>query len=482
MRISRHLKIGKQQPELDFVDIDTKADIPLFLDPYFLANRADQWSLRASETIRDFFQNLIDTLRADDPKAFKLLSHLHEPNETCLGLSKGRPQGRGVGRDDMRNLYSSLSRSKAVKTGVVSDIEDCHIFVDGFGKDKLSDMTTGIIRHHLIEYTQHQAKLNKMKLTSGVASGYFWDTSIGRWNNIHTEMLVINGRKVILVPKGVVSFSAAYTPAKYYNKFVLEYFQHDMQSLKEVLIRRRKNGTPYVTKKDLKQEYPYDRAFLLEFTEKHAEVFEQFRQKAKEEYKVTDNNDIVYCDIPLLCRSLIRGLRAIPPGSANASRYHRLIAGILELVFYPHMMNPCVEKEINEGRKRIDIVYDNVALEGFFRNVHDIKKIKCPYVPVECKNYSSDPKNPELDQLIGRFSDLRGRLGFLLCRKIKHMDRFLARCRDTLKDGHGLIIPVTDGDLIMILDDIAAKLPLNQAVSEKASEILTERCMRIFVG
>lgn len=221
MRIGRYFKTGKQQPELDFVDIDTNTDIPLFLDPYFIANRTDQWSVQASNTIRNFFQNLIDKLRANDRSAFKLLSHLHEPNETCLGLSQGKPKGRGVGRENMLDLYSSLSKSKAVKTGIVSDIEDCHIFVDGFGKDKLSDMTTGILRRHLIEYTQNQAKLNNIPLKPGVPSGYFWDTSLESWNNIHTDMLVVNGRKIILVPKGVVSFSFGYTPEKYYNKFVL---------------------------------------------------------------------------------------------------------------------------------------------------------------------------------------------------------------------------------------------------------------------
>ena len=77
MRVSEHFEIGKQQPELDFIDVDTDKDIPLFLDPYFLANRSDQWSLQTSQTIRNFFQALIDLLRSKDVGAMKQIGRAH---------------------------------------------------------------------------------------------------------------------------------------------------------------------------------------------------------------------------------------------------------------------------------------------------------------------------------------------------------------------------------------------------------------------
>ena len=84
---------------------------------------------------------------------------------------------------------------------------------------------------------------------------------------------------------------------------------------------------------------------------------------------------------------------------------------------------------------------------GFFTYVPEKVNIPCPLVFIECKNYSKDIKNPELDQMIGRFSTRRGRLGIISCRKLDDEKLFLARCADTFKDDNGLIIPITDKDI-----------------------------------
>ena len=102
---------------------------------------------------------------------------------------------------------------------------------------------------------------------------------------------------------------------------------------------------------------------------------------------------------------------------------------------------------------------------------------------VECKNYTGDPQNPELDQLMGRFSKhTRGVFGILACRQIKDISLFLDRCKDTLKDGRGLIIPLTDDDVIKILDDILKTMDGTKIKSEMAYRILENRCKEIFMG
>lgn len=128
------------------------------------------------------------------------------------------------------------------------------------------------------------------------------------------------------------------------------------------------------------------------------------------------------------------------------SKYHNLIIGILELLFYPNLSSPRKEKDIHAGRKRIDIVFDNSSETGFFFNLPNKNiLLPCPYVYVECKNYTGEVANPEIDQLSGRFSNRRGRIGILTCRELE--DNFIKRCADTYEDERGLVIPLEDKDL-----------------------------------
>ena len=452
MNISRIYNLNKSQAELDFVDIDPTCDIPLFLDPFFLSKKQDIWSYQATLTIRSFFQQLIDLIRnGNEAEAKELFDHLHEPNSTCLGTSVGTPQGRGVGNKDTDKIYENLIKSRAIQTGLIQDIEDNILFVDNFGKDKLSDMTTNIITKHLIQYTQNQCELHNIPLTSGIASGYFWNRQDNEWQTVYTDMLVVNNKKILFIPKGIVSFSKGYTPDKYYNHFILEFLQNEHLNMQSVLIQRKNDGTQFVTKKSLKEINPQSKDFLRRFTQEHPEVLEQFKDET--EIKSLANIEITDIDIRQMLLELIARLQAIPTGNEDASNFHKLIIGILEIVFYPHLINPVKELEIHQGRKRIDISFDNASMTGIFRRLSENHRIPCPYIFVECKNYSKEIANPELDQLAGRFSVNRGQVGFVVCRSTDNMQLLIDRCRDTFRDGRGLIIPIVDADIILLLQN-----------------------------
>jgi hypothetical protein len=204
MKLSEKFGLKVTQYELDFVDIDVSSDIPLFIDPYFLSLRNDAWSVDASRTIRSFFQYLINLLRAgDNSRAREIFLHLNEPNETCLGYSEGNPRGNGVGPVDAEKIFNSLLQSRAIKTGLVEDIEDCRVFIPGIDRDKISDMATNIIRLHLINYTQAQARIWGFPLQANVPSGFVWDRQQRDWTNDYTEMLLVVIKRYYWCPKSL---------------------------------------------------------------------------------------------------------------------------------------------------------------------------------------------------------------------------------------------------------------------------------------
>ena len=452
MKISNRFTLNKTQAELDFVDIDTSRDLPVFIDPFFLSLRQDNWSIEATRIIRSFFQRVLDLLNQnEEQEARELFRHLGEVNATCLGMSKGNPRGRGVGEGDSDDIFDSIVSSRAAQTGLIQDLQDNILFVDGFGKDKLSDMTTNIIRKSLIEYTQKQCELHGIPLSENVPSGFFWNRRTMMWEQEYTRMLVIATQIILLVPKGVVSFCHDYTPYRYYNHFVLNFMQNEHLRMNSALVKERKDRTRYVTKRELKELHPFSKDFIAEFSRRNPQILENFKERTNTDSLT--NDEITPINIDELITHLIKELRQIEPGNRDATRYHRLITGILEMIFYPHLIYPTLEVEIHEGRKRIDIVFDNAATSGVFLRFSRNMNIPCQYIMVECKNYSSDPENPEFDQLGGRFSPNRGKVGFLLCRTISNFDRFISRCQDTYRDDRGLIIPLSDVDIIQILEN-----------------------------
>jgi hypothetical protein len=150
-RLAAHFGISLSQPELDFVDIPMDGDLSVYVDPFGISLCDDDMSRECNDALVEFFQTVISAIRnGDDVRAERMIQRLSEPNETHLGVSRGRPQGRGVSGKQAADLYRSIAASKAARSGLVSELAECDLFIDGIGADKISDITTNIIRRHLI--------------------------------------------------------------------------------------------------------------------------------------------------------------------------------------------------------------------------------------------------------------------------------------------------------------------------------------------
>lgn len=454
MKISKIFKLSKTQYELDFVDINPEVDTPLFLDPYYIAKCDFPFACESHNTIHSYFEFLLALLRGNRfDEAEELFSHLGESNDICLGMSKGMPRGHGMGPNDTKVIFKELMQSRAIRSGIVEDIEDFRIFVPNVDKDKVSDMTANIIKRHLIEYTTEQCNLHEIKLINNVPSGLFWDSRDKIWKNEYTQRLVIREKPILLVPKRIVSFADKYTSQEYQQHFILNFLQNENLLLGSSLVKKHKDGRGFVTKKSIREkEGVIDKAYLVRFTEQHPEVFKNFKQRTQDKITAVDGSVFDDINVDDVCKYLSDKLSKVLPGTENASIYHNLIIGILELLLYPNLSSPKKEHEIHDGRKRIDITFNNSAEKGFFFTLPNNNSLMvCPYIFIECKNYTGQVANPELDQLSGRFSNRRGRVGILTCRNLDNSKAFIRRCSDTNNDDRGLIIPIEDNDLHMAL-------------------------------
>lgn len=454
---SQIYKLGKSQCELDFVDIPVNnGDIPLFIDPYAISRRIDRWSIQCHNLIVDFFQAIIDSIRrGENDNAKYMLSGLREPNQTRLGLSHGRkPCGRGIGGEQAIDLYKALADSSAVRTGFLKDLEDCELLIEGISRDKISDITTNILRGKLVEYTSCQCLLFDIPCRQ-VPSGPIWNAQVRKWSSDYVDLPVCNGESVLLVPKSIARHTMEFDHQEYYQHFVLNFLQAEHLSANSSLVRVLKDGRrKEPTKKSLKEVYPLSKSYLYEFSKSHPEVLKQYKDGKGSDLKELTNEYILALNEQketIDYDKLVSVLDGIPPGDSAATRFHDYIKGVLTAIFYPYLIHPVKEQEIHDGRKRIDLVFDNAAKDGFFLMLPRNKNVPSAYIMIECKNYVGDPKNPELDQLAGRFSVNRGKFGFLICRKISNKKLFFKRCHDTASDGRGYIIPLDDIDVKALL-------------------------------
>jgi len=204
-KFSTAFQIAKAQAELDFVDVSLTTDNLLFLDPFALSQRPDRWSQDAHHTLVTFFQHLIDEIRDGSlDRAQTLLLNLREPNETRLGYSAHRPQGAGIGDMQAQQLFEALRDSAAVREGFITALEESELMIEGISYDKISDLSTNVLRAHLADYTAAQCNLHGVAVQE-VAMPPCFNTDTLEWEARYLELPVYRNSPVLLVPKSIVN-------------------------------------------------------------------------------------------------------------------------------------------------------------------------------------------------------------------------------------------------------------------------------------
>jgi hypothetical protein len=452
MRVSEYFNLNRTQPSLDFVDVDVENDIRLFIDPRSFIAIPSDWGNECIALIRDYFSVLLRAIRGNNKeRGLYLLGNLKEPKETGLGLSVQGRKGRGVGFERSEDLWEALCRSEAVQSGLVEDLEDTVLMIEGIGPDIISDITTNVIREPLIEYTQAVCQVYGIPIQQDIPSGPLWNPRDHSWVSNFVNLPSGENGKFILVPKIIIRYKITYDPGEYYRYYLLEELRNVELSANSGLVEVLKNNKRRVTTKALIEKYGTGKAVLVEQTLNHPDALRRYRSDKRLPIPPLSHIEFMRDpekDIPNW-EQLLNNVLNLTPGTADADNYEKAIEALLYALFYPALVNPESQHNIHEGRKRIDIKFANTANTGFFKWLS--QHYRSPYVFVECKNYGREIGNPAIDQLAGYFSPLRGQCGILVCRSFENKDRVLERCRDSAIDHRGYIIALEDADLVTLV-------------------------------
>ena len=187
-------------------------------------------------------------------------------------------------------------------------------------------------------------------------TGRCWDVHAESWKNSYQPLPVVNGKRIILVPKYSVRRTLAIDSSYYYNHHVLNFIQEEHLSANSSLVYTLKNGSRKVYKKDLKDRFPFSKNFLAHFSENHPEVLANYktcRQRIDATTGTLTHRDFdeTY-DEKAFAEALSTSLDNIPPGRDSADRYHTFMIGALEVILWPNLILPQKESAIHGGRKR----------------------------------------------------------------------------------------------------------------------------------
>lgn len=276
---SEHFNLNVNSENLEFVNIPVNTDIERYIDPYAISKTVGLWYVEANNLIIDFFNKLLLTIKhKDETEALRLLDKLGEPNETHFGLSENKPEGCGIGKEQAHDLLKKLKGSKAIQTGYLSDLSDCELLIPGIGSDKISDITTNIIRGKLIEFTEEQCRKHGIPVTA-TKSNFYWDAVQDKWVQRIAMLPSYNDEPILLVPKKIAKERTVSNYRDYYNNGILEFLQDWHISMNTALVKVLKNGKRRVTKKDLRAQYKCTKDFVLEFSEKHPDVLRKYKAR-----------------------------------------------------------------------------------------------------------------------------------------------------------------------------------------------------------
>lgn len=292
-RVSEHYGLRGQLP---FLDVHVEYDSPLFLDPTAIRHSRGQRAREAQRTLEAYFSEVL-RCRTGGPAlrtaGRRLLEHLHEPNETRLGLSVDRVRGKAFDFVMSGRLWDALDSNPAARVAALTKLEDLPVFVDRVGDDLLSDMTTRVIFGILANFTADMMvafpALSRGAKPFDVTE---FDRRSGRWSQRMVVLPHCSDSPLLLVPKDWVYWRALLDPRQFYSRFATQTVQDErttwiLQAGKRKRVRPRKEDL-YIEFPEVKQlNNAQVEAYMLARQQRN--LVEEYRTYVDETYVPMDD-------------------------------------------------------------------------------------------------------------------------------------------------------------------------------------------------
>lgn len=209
MTFSSEFKIVKTEED-DWFDPILSTDTKLFIDPFLVFASNHKYFANTHQKTIDFF-NLAFKIAAEskpnitDQRYRLLLSMMKFPEveEICLGYASRGTSGFGSGGGFSEMIVSSIYESIEMGITCINNFEEIGLFNEGFGCDRISDMTATLLKQEIINYTQSICERHNVPTQKTKINRYNFDSRFKRWNEKNVDLPInpFTKKTILLIPR-----------------------------------------------------------------------------------------------------------------------------------------------------------------------------------------------------------------------------------------------------------------------------------------
>lgn len=422
-RLTDHFGIPLLQEEADFAIPFLDEDIPLCVDPFLL------WKSPSMQD-KSLYASLINSVNRlgyltaanKTSEAQELLIASSECEEIGMGFS-GTRRGSRIGASTAQRILDLFRDVPQIRSVGFGHFEEIQLFVDGIGRDRISDITCSFLKSFLIDFTIDQCQRHKIP-TADVIVHQVYDLTKEAFlsERVTLPLNPVTKKPTILVPKRWLRRAPWINYDDYADNF---YF-----------------------KQIVKDGPPTDRVAVLNFN-RHNYDLVQVYIKERERLQADCKNDPLFRPIPVHSATRkLASIRKLPSGKIdNADKhYEDLVVQLMASLLYPQLDFAREQSRTESGVLIRDLIFYNNRTVPFLKDIYDDYGSR--QIVMELKNVK-EVEREHINQLNRYLNDTFGKFGILVTRN-RLTSAMFKNTIDLWAGQRKCIIVLTDEDLSLM--------------------------------
>ncbi len=421
IQLFEYLNINKKQKDVDFLIPFLDIDRRYCLDPSLLRFTKTKTLLSWDEEIRQFLMLIHQVMVRGDVAKLKKILNIGEAPDAGLGYCREGVAGNGFGKEISKQVIEILSKNDDFRKRGFIRLEELQWLDKDIGPDRISDLVINILKRHIIEYTQHEAKKNNIPVEDVRVNKVFEPNSL-EWISIK-EKLPINPKRLtrdavnphpplLFLPKEIVKTLPLFLNYDSFYGFI----ESNHRAGVDTRIPKPK---------------------IINQIIKNPKLSEDFIK-----YRESKINSLYRPDFDMEINKYVTLLGEIPAGSReHSNQYLEVVKNIIGFIFEDLSLYK-KEKPSILGEIRRDLIFQNNADTGIFATFKT--KHNATHIVIDAKN-TNNITSKDVAQISNYLNDDIGRVAFIISRKKDK--RLRVHSYAQLKNQNKVILFIADEDL-----------------------------------